>query len=86
MSDRLVHADNQICFRALCAMETERDAAVSRRAGVVALAMNALRRVSRRRGHCIDCPYKGRCGAPDMAAVVNAATVDTHVPLKSLRS
>ncbi|WP_349363700.1 MAG: hypothetical protein ABL307_16375 [Roseitalea porphyridii] len=85
MSNRLVHADNQICYRALCGMEAERAGSADRRAGIVALAMRALRRVSRKKGCCIDCPYSGRCAEPDADLVVDAALVDTHVTLNPVR-
>lgn len=86
MSDRLVHADNQICYRALCGMTAERAKAPARRAGVIELAMRALRRVSRKKGCCIDCPYQGRCAEPDADLVVDAAMVDAHVSVTPIRS
>lgn len=85
MSNRLVHADNQICYRALCGMQDERAGATDRRAGVIALAMRALRRVSRKKGCCIDCPYHGRCAEPDADLVVDAAVVDAHVAINPVR-
>lgn len=84
MPARLIQADNQICFRALCGMEEERHAAPVRRAGVIALAMRALRRVSRRKGFCIDCPYGGKCGTPNGTTIVDAAAVQSHVTLKQI--
>lgn len=79
MHDRLVQADNQICFRALCGMQREHTRAHGRRAGIIALAMQAMRRASRRRKACIDCPYGGQCAEPDSQNLISAGRVDAHV-------
>lgn len=81
MHDRLVQADNQICFRALCGMQRERARAGGRRAGIIALAMQAMRKASRRREACIDCPYGGKCAEPQTHSLISARRVDTHVPV-----
>lgn len=81
MHDRLVQADNQICFRALCAMRQEHARAGGRRSGIIALAMQAMRKASRRRQACIDCPYGGQCADPDVQSLISADRVDEHVPV-----
>ncbi|MBO6639827.1 MAG: hypothetical protein JJ920_18445 [Roseitalea sp.] len=84
MHDRLVQADNQICFRALCGMQQERDQADGRRAGIIALAMKAMRKASSRRQACIDCPYGGKCATPEAGNLLRADKVDAHVSIRPI--
>lgn len=80
MERRLVQADNQICYRALCGIERQAQAEKDpRRSLITRMALAALRRVSKRRGHCTDCPYRGLCHHPDEDALVDARAVDWHV-------
>ncbi|MEO1745400.1 MAG: hypothetical protein AAFR13_02615, partial [Pseudomonadota bacterium] len=61
MMRRVIHADQQLCFRALCGMGRERVAADAQnrpvRIQIVGLAMQGMRRLSRRNGRCTHCPY-----------------------------
>lgn len=64
MSRTVIHADQQICFRALRAFAVEMRTATGRRMLILRVASAALRQGSRRRLACKDCPYGGRCQQP----------------------
>jgi len=62
-------------------MQKEHARAGGRRSGIIALAMQAMRKASRRRAACIDCPYGGKCLEPDSQGLISADRVDAHVPV-----
>ena len=82
MQRTVVHADQQICIRALQAIALELKTAAGRRELILKVAASALRQSSRRRLACNQCPYGGRCGSPLSVAVLEMAPDCPHVPIK----
>ena len=82
---RIIKTEQQICYRALCGMYAQYAAPGTTnnpvRAGVLKLAMAAMRKTNLSKGMCEDCPYRGKCGQPDESNVLQAHSAMDDQPV-----